>query len=105
MLIKLFLALSGISPHIKKLLWRQWYQFLAGHHQTKDWSFMNYGYAPLHDHSDMVKLDEADGKCFTITGEFLRLQATLSTTKCLTSLLINLHQSLTPTLMRTADTT
>lgn len=60
MLIKLFLALSGISPHIKKLLWRQWYQFLAGHHQTKDWSFMNYGYAPLHDHSDMVKLDEAD---------------------------------------------
>jgi hypothetical protein len=60
MLIKVFLALSGISPYVKKLLWRQWYQFLAGHHQTKDWSFMNYGYAPLHDHSDTVKLDEAD---------------------------------------------
>src|SRR5918996_516876 len=60
MLIKVFLVLSGISPHIKKLLWRQWYQFLAGYHQTKDLSFMNYGYAPLHDHSYTVKLDGAD---------------------------------------------
>ncbi len=60
MLIKVFLALSGISPYLKKLLWRQWYQFLAGHHQTKDWSFMNYGYAPLHGHSGTVTLDEGD---------------------------------------------
>ena len=60
MLIKLFLALSEISPCLKKLLWRQWYQFLASHYQTKDCSFMNYGYAPLHDHSDTVKLDEGD---------------------------------------------
>jgi len=60
MLIRVFLALSGISPYVKKLLWRQWYQFLAGHHRTKDWSFMNYGYAPLHDHSETVKLDKAD---------------------------------------------
>src|SRR5918995_166865 len=60
MLIKAFFALSGISPYLKKLLWRQWYQFLAGHHQAKDWSFMNFGYAPLHDHSDTVKLDEGD---------------------------------------------
>jgi ubiquinone/menaquinone biosynthesis C-methylase UbiE len=60
MLTKIFLALSAISPHLKKLLWRQWYQFLAGHHQTKDWSFMNYGYAPLNDHSDTVKLDQTD---------------------------------------------
>src|SRR5215475_14514309 len=60
MLIRVFIALIGISSYAKKMLWRQWYQFLAGHHQTKDWSFMNYGYAPLHDHSDTVKLDEAD---------------------------------------------
>ena len=33
MLIKVFLALSGISPYVKKLLWKQWYQFLAGHHK------------------------------------------------------------------------
>jgi SAM-dependent methyltransferase len=60
MLIKVFFALSGISPYLKKLLWRRWYQFLAGHHQTKDWSFMNYGYAPIRGHSDAVKLDETD---------------------------------------------
>jgi ubiquinone/menaquinone biosynthesis C-methylase UbiE len=60
MLTKAFLALSGISAHLKKLLWRQWYQFLAGHYQTKDWSFMNYGYAPSHDHFDTVILDETD---------------------------------------------
>jgi SAM-dependent methyltransferase len=60
MLTKVFVGLSGISPRTKKLLWRQWYQFLAGHHQTKDWSFMNYGYAPLQDHSDTVKLDKGD---------------------------------------------
>ena len=59
MLIKLFLALSGISPQIKKLLWRRWYQFLAGHYQTKDWAFMNYGYAPP-DPCEMVKLEAAD---------------------------------------------
>src|SRR5918995_675680 len=60
MLIKVFLALSGISPHIKKLLWKQWYQFLARHYQTREWSFMNYGYAPLDDHSETLRLNEAD---------------------------------------------
>src|SRR5262249_13419051 len=60
MLIREFLALRGISPYVDTLLCRQWYQFLAGHHRTKDWSFMNYGYARLHDHSETVKLDEAD---------------------------------------------
>jgi ubiquinone/menaquinone biosynthesis C-methylase UbiE len=60
MLIKVFLALSRISPYLKRLLWRQWYQFLAGHYQTKDWSFMNYGYEPLIDQADRLKLDEAD---------------------------------------------
>jgi ubiquinone/menaquinone biosynthesis C-methylase UbiE len=60
MLIKIFLGLSSISPYVKKLLWKQWYQFLASHYQTKEWSFMNYGYAPLDDHSETVTLNEAD---------------------------------------------
>ncbi|HET7392992.1 MAG TPA: class I SAM-dependent methyltransferase [Candidatus Binatia bacterium] len=60
MLIKIFLALSSISPNLKKLLWKQWYQLLASHYQTKDWSFMNYGYAALDDHSETLKLNEAD---------------------------------------------
>ena len=60
MLVKIFLALSSISPHLKKLLWKQWYQFLASHYPTKDWSFMNYGYTPIDDHSEMLRLNEAD---------------------------------------------
>jgi ubiquinone/menaquinone biosynthesis C-methylase UbiE len=60
MLIKIFLAVSSLSPYFKKLLWKQWYQFLARHYQSKDWSFMNYGYAPLDDHCETVTLNEAD---------------------------------------------
>jgi ubiquinone/menaquinone biosynthesis C-methylase UbiE len=60
MLVKIFLALSSISPHIKRLLWKQWYQFLASHYPTKEWSFMNYGYTPIDDLSETLKLNEAD---------------------------------------------
>jgi len=41
---RVFLFLCRFAP-IKKLLWRWWYEFLAGLHRTGDWSFMNYGYA------------------------------------------------------------
>lgn len=41
-------------------MWRQWYEFLAGRYGQKDWSFMNYGYAPLGSHADTLPLDEAD---------------------------------------------
>jgi ubiquinone/menaquinone biosynthesis C-methylase UbiE len=60
MLVKIFLALSSISPYIKKLLWKQWYQFLASHYQTKEWSFMNYGYTAIDNQSETLKLNEAD---------------------------------------------
>jgi len=60
MLIKIFLALSSISPYLKKLLWKRWYQFLAGHYPTKEWSFMNYGYTAIDDHAETLKLNEAD---------------------------------------------
>ena len=60
MLVKIFLALSSVSPHIKKLLWKQWYQFLASHYSTKEWSFMNYGYTAIDDHAETLKLNEAD---------------------------------------------
>ena len=60
MLIKIFLALCSISPHVKKLLWKQWYQFLASHYPTKEWSIMNYGYTAIDDQSETLKLNEAD---------------------------------------------
>ena len=60
MLAKLFTALCQISPYLKRLLWRQWYQFLAGYYQKKDWSFMNYGYAPLDHQTEKLSLDGAN---------------------------------------------
>src|SRR5256885_1089831 len=46
MLIRLAMKLSELSPRFKKLLWRRWYQYLAGY-KMADWQFMNYGYASL----------------------------------------------------------
>lgn len=52
-----FIFLCRFAP-IKKLLWRGWYQFLAGLHRTGDWSFMNYGYAAIP--ADPIALDATD---------------------------------------------
>lgn len=46
MLIRMAIRLSQLSPWFRKLLWRQWYQHLAGY-RVADWRFMNYGYAEL----------------------------------------------------------
>ena len=46
MLLRLAMKLSELSPRFRKLLWRQWYQYLAGY-RIADWHFMNYGYASL----------------------------------------------------------
>src|SRR4030065_305528 len=54
---RVFLFLCRFAP-IKKLLWRWWYEFLAGLHRTGDWSFMNYGYAAIP--ADPIALDSAD---------------------------------------------
>jgi len=60
MMAKLFTILCFISPYLKRLLWRQWYQFLAGYYKKKDWSFMNYGYVPLDHQTEKLKLIDAD---------------------------------------------
>jgi ubiquinone/menaquinone biosynthesis C-methylase UbiE len=60
MLTKLFFVLSRFSPGLKRGLWRQWYQFLAGRYQMRDWAFMNYGYAPLHDGAELPRLEAED---------------------------------------------
>jgi len=46
MLISLATRLAALSPRFRKLLWRRWYQYLAGYRMA-DWQFMNYGYASL----------------------------------------------------------
>ena len=54
---RVFVLLCRLAP-IKKLLWRWWYEFLAGLHRTGDWSFMNYGYAAIP--ADPIALDAPD---------------------------------------------
>ena len=60
MIAKLWTALMAVSPRFKTSVWRRWYQFLAGRHPREDWSFMNYGYAPLDPQTERLALDDAD---------------------------------------------
>jgi ubiquinone/menaquinone biosynthesis C-methylase UbiE len=60
MLTKLFLMLNRLSPAVKRGLWRQWYQFLAGRYPMQDWTFMNYGYASLEQQSERLDLSAED---------------------------------------------
>jgi ubiquinone/menaquinone biosynthesis C-methylase UbiE len=41
-------------------MWKQWYQFLARSYQRKEWTFMNYGYAPLDDQTEKLCLAKPD---------------------------------------------
>ena len=59
MLIRLALKLSEFSPRFKRLLWRRWYQYLAGY-QMAEWRFMNYGYASLNASEDPLILPPED---------------------------------------------
>ena len=46
MISRLFAFLCRF-PTLKRVLWRRWYQFLAGRYQVPEWQTMNYGYAPI----------------------------------------------------------
>jgi ubiquinone/menaquinone biosynthesis C-methylase UbiE len=37
-------SLASRLPASKRLLWRGWYQFLAGRYRQPGWTFMNYGF-------------------------------------------------------------
>ncbi len=58
MISRLFALLCRFAP-LKRLLWRRWYQFLAGHYKIEEWQMMNYGYAPL-PATPLILLDPAD---------------------------------------------
>lgn len=59
MVSKLFSALIKSSPRLKKSIWKKIYQYLASKYQTKEWTFMNYGFQSL-DESKEVVLKEQD---------------------------------------------
>jgi ubiquinone/menaquinone biosynthesis C-methylase UbiE len=58
MLSRIFIFILGLSPNVKRTLWRWWYQFLANYYQKPDWRFMNYGFVPLE--PDVSELDLAE---------------------------------------------
>ncbi|MGI0481858.1 class I SAM-dependent methyltransferase [Geminocystis sp. CENA526] len=60
MIEKIFILLIGISPNIKKTLWRFWYQFLANSYQKTDWQFMNYGFYDLNSELSSLNLAPED---------------------------------------------
>lgn len=60
MIANLFTMFCRISPKLKGIVWKQWYQFLARFYQRKDWNFMNYGYAPVDDQTEKLYLDKTD---------------------------------------------
>lgn len=43
MLIRIAVFICGVSPALRRLLWRWWYGRLARRFQTSAWTFMNYG--------------------------------------------------------------
>jgi len=59
---KIFQQICCISPEIKRLLWKNFYQYLA----TKDWGvdflFMNYGFACLDSNEKKLLLKDLDQK-------------------------------------------
>ena len=60
MIANLFTMFCCISPKLKGIMWKHWYQFLARSYQRKDWNFMNFGYAPLDDQIEWIDLDKTD---------------------------------------------
>lgn len=60
MISKLFVITCRIFPSLRRVLWKQLYQLLAGLYKRGDWIFMNYGYAPLDPAEDDIILDDDD---------------------------------------------
>lgn len=64
-MITLFMTtVSHSFPTLRNQLLRKWYQYLAKTYGNKEWTFMNYGYAPNGNHSpeDYLNEKDADGQ-------------------------------------------
>ena len=60
LLTNIYTDLCDIAPGFRKFTRRHMYQFLAGTYHGADWTFMNYGYAPLSPQVEPIPLDEED---------------------------------------------
>lgn len=71
MLLRLAVWILENSPRLRRLVWRWWYGRLARGFQQRDWTFMNYGYAPP-DGAPLRALepaDEPDRLCIQLYAE------------------------------------
>lgn len=59
-IVKLYSDLCRAFPGFRKSTRRMMYRLMARHYATSDWTFMNYGYAPLDVEADVPSLDAAD---------------------------------------------
>ena len=61
MLLARAVSLASRLPASKRLLWRAWYELLAGRYRQPGWTFMNYGYrAPAGPPRALEPADEPD---------------------------------------------
>jgi hypothetical protein len=58
MVTEIFLKLTDY-PVFRRIIWRRVYELLATKFKVKDWSFMNYAYAPS-DNEAPLKLEQHD---------------------------------------------
>jgi len=69
MIPQLYARLGQTWPWFRKTSKRVMYQFMAKTYGKKDWTFMNYGYAPLEPHTEPIFLhheDEANRYCIQL---------------------------------------
>jgi ubiquinone/menaquinone biosynthesis C-methylase UbiE len=67
MLVKLLIRLCAISPAIRRMVWKYWYQKLAKQMAQDEWTFMNYGYASSGATGpDLDPADEPDRLCIQL---------------------------------------
>lgn len=71
MLLRLAVWILENSPPLRRLIWRWWYGRLARGYQQRDWTFMNYGYAPPDDAPGrtLEPADEPDRLCIQLYAE------------------------------------
>jgi SAM-dependent methyltransferase len=67
MLLSRLVAFMSRTPRGKRLLWSNWYQFLAARYRDPRWTFMNYGYrSPEGPGPALDPADEPDRSCIQL---------------------------------------
>lgn len=68
MLTRVLVWVCGVSPWLRRALWRWWYNKLARQVSSQEWTFMNYGFQPGAAESalSLRKEDEQDRLCIQL---------------------------------------